>query len=382
MNEYYLFKSGEEFKPYVSGLDFTFNIENAASAFVTARKDISDTVGLAVWNLAVDHYNSDNFEKVYDELETPDAYLELLDKLVHLLRYCLANFVFFHHFPFLQIRISNSGITIPESESQKQAYRYQIDDAKEAMIKTAWASMNDVIVFLNEHATMWDAWAAETLYIPLDVVQYEGDYYKCIVTHTSTDVFDAGMFELLEKTAVYFWEWTESSQFAESRDVFFDNERDFSKFYNIENSAYFFNKISFIIKEILLDDIQTKYNALAELQKRMRLNRLLASDAMLIFRIKKAVAYAAMAESVLRFNGHELPQDIRKELLEMETLRRRSAKNERVPLKSLIAKPILEKADKFMTDLDVYLDTLNSIETLTVVDREETDLTGEKFVTA
>jgi hypothetical protein len=190
------------------------------------------------------------------------------------------------------------------------------------------------------------------------------------------------MFELLEKTAVYFWEWTESSQFADSRDVFFDNERDFSKFYNIENSAYFFNKISFIIKEILLDDIQSKYNNLPELQKRMRLNKLLATDKMLIFRIKKALAYKAMGEAVIRFTGFELPHDIRKELLEMETLRRRNVRNERIPLKSVIAAPILEKADKFMTDLDVYLDTLNSVETLLVVDREETDLSDEKFVTA
>jgi hypothetical protein len=348
-----LFKTTAELKKYVSGIDISYNLENMSSSFITARNEAIDAVSEAVWSLAQEHYNSEN----YNVTGQTNLYYKELDRLVSESQAAIANFAVFHHFIWLQIRVSNSGITIPDSDSLKAAYRYQTDEAKEELIKAAWAAMNRTIIYLRKTATVWTPWTALLEYELDSIILFANTYYKCIVVHTSTELFvdDIDNWEALTLDDIIFHEWTNSEQYLASANLIFTSERDFSKYYNIDNSAWFFQRIAFIIEEVIDDEIDSRISTFSELKKRVRMNSTTEDDNTLLRKIKKAVAYAAMAEAINRFSIHELPSAIRSEIAEAESTRRKTRKSESSTLKNTVVYPILRRAEKYLLELDAYL---------------------------
>jgi hypothetical protein len=385
--------------------------------------------------MALEHYNSDR----YGVVAQTDKYLLILDELVWKLQGAVANFAMYHHFIWLQIRISNNGITIPESDSEKAAYRYQTDEAKEEFVKAAWASINNAIAFLNENATKWTVWGTETAYAEMDIVQQQGLYYVCTEAHTS-GVFaddyanlkwsvcvsylqywvpeklyflgetvrnegkwyecvsehisasnfatDEAVWSEITPVFVNLIEWTQSEQYTACVDFIFAGERDFSKYYNIENSAYFYMKIVFIIEECIADDIETRISSFGALKERFAQGKQTDADKILMRKIKKAVAYRTMSEAVSRFSVHELPAPVRAEILEAENTRRRNARgSNQNTLRATVGAPIAHRAEKFLLDLDIYMDTIAQAEANTVEAQgyetwkdEAEDLEDDKFV--
>lgn len=70
----------------------------------------------------------------------------------------LANFCFFHHIPFLQVLVDDSGLTRLENQNQKTAYSGQVEMLGESVLETAYNSLEILLKFLEAHEADYPLW--------------------------------------------------------------------------------------------------------------------------------------------------------------------------------------------------------------------------------
>ncbi len=351
MSDYkYPFQSSEELKEVISHIDIAFDLENIHSSMLLAANEMKDIIGEDVWDLMISHYNSDNYEaeegegEGEGEEEDPIPSYEQLDELVHLVQPALANFCLYHHFIWLQLRISNNSVTVIKGENETAAFKYQTDEAKDKLLLTAWIQINDIIDFLNENATAWTEWEASTEYQADDIVYYEETFYKCTTPHTSSEEFEAENWEELESSDIAFHEWTLSEQYEELKQLIFSGYKDFDKYYGIDKSAAFYIRCRFIIDEIIQDDILPRES-----------NPWDSEDETLLRKIKRFLAYKTMATAIFRFDFWYLPGSLRK-TINNEMLQNNRFRDVEIA-KNNIYQKLLNKAEEYLMDVDHYIST-------------------------
>lgn len=240
----YLFKSGDELKGFVSGIDASFDIENIHSSILQATDEVIDVVGKDVYQLALEHYQSDN----YNVDDQNNANYLRLDKLVKGLQAAQAPLALFYHFPWLEIRVSNSSVTTVKSQNETAAYKYQTDKAKETLLQLTYSAFNQVIEFLNTEATAWKLWEEETNYKAGEVILWAATFYTANIDFTTGTEFDATNLTVKPTAEVIFSEWTLCEQKTDTDALIFDGYKDFGKYYGIDRNATFYIKARFIIQ--------------------------------------------------------------------------------------------------------------------------------------
>jgi hypothetical protein len=352
----YPFATSEELKGVISHIDISFELENIHSSLLLAANEMKDIIGKDLWDLMINHYNSDNYEaepegegEGEEEEEEPIPSYEQLDELVHLVQPALANFTMYHHFIWLQLRISNNSVTVIKGENETAAFKYQTDEAKDKLLLTAWVQINDLIDYLNEEATEWTEWEGETEYEIDDIVYYEETFYLCTEAHTSEDEFDADKWEELEEDTIIFHEWTLSEQCTELKELIFKDYKEFDKYYGIDKSAAFYIRSRFIINEIIKDDILPRESDPWD-----------STDETLLRKIKRFVAYKTMATAIFRFDFWYLPGSIRK-TINNEMLQNNRFRDVEVA-KTAIYQKLLNKAEEYLMEIDHYISSLDEPE--------------------
>ncbi len=348
MSDYkYPFKDSEELKEVISHIDIAFDLENIHSSMLLAANDMKDIISREVWDLMINHYNSANYgaeEEGEGEGEGEDFIPshEQLDKLVHLVQPALANLCLYHHFIWLQLRISNNSVTVIKGENETAAFKYQTDEAKDKLLLTAWIQINDIIDFLEDNATAFTEWEASTTYKTDDIVYYETTFYKCITPHTSGEEFEEENWEDLVDDAVAFHQWKLSEQYTELSQLIFSSYKDFDRYYGIDKSAAFYIRCRFIIEEIIQDDILPRVSDPWD-----------SDDDNLLKKIKRFLAYKTMATAIFRFDFWYLPGSIRK-TINNELLQNNRFRDVEVAKTSLYQK-LMNKAEEYLMDIDHYL---------------------------
>lgn len=335
----YPFSTTEELKKHVSGVDVGFEQENIESGKRRAASLVKDIVSVEVWDLMINHFNSDN----YNAADQQDENYQRLDELVEYFQFPMANFTFFFHFVWLQLRIGNDKITLTDKENSP--YKYQEDEAKDQLLETAYEGINDLIDYLTTTATKWTVWAAETEYKTDDVVKNDGIYYVAVADHTSSAAFadDSANWTAKPESEIIFKEWTNSNQYQAYQNNLFTDYREFDQYISINRSAAFFVKVRTILNEVIVDNIEPRTGAIDTKVK---------ADEKLLNRIKRHVAYQVMAVAVLRLDYFLLPGSLRKNI-DSEYTRKSltEAKNVRESLSAALEK----KATAYMHDIDLYL---------------------------
>jgi hypothetical protein len=299
----YLFTSGDEIKPFVSGIDVSFDIDNIESSLKQAVNDVTDLVGTYIYALALAHYQSDNYN-VSDEETTEEETTEeeatdytYLDNLVNYLQQPLAAFALLNHFPWLEIRVSNSGVTTVKSQNETAAYKYQTDKAKESLLQIAYSGFNSLVDFLNSEATAWSYWTAETDFTADSIIYYGGTFYTVSEDFTSGEEFDATNLTEKRKSEVVFYQWTLSDEKEELDALIFDGYKDFNKYYGIDKNAAFYIKARFIIQREIKAFVPSRFPDGV-------------TDA-LLDDVKYYLAYKVMAEAIHDLDVNLLPVSIR-----------------------------------------------------------------------
>jgi hypothetical protein len=319
--------SSEQLKEHLSGINISLDTTNLKSGFDRAAIEAKDFASPAMYADMIAYYDAS-----LNEGHTPDT---IYDELVNKYQDYMANRAVYEHFIWLIISVNNGSITVKKTEKETTAYKYLTDEAKENVLQASHLYADELIVYLNENATVYKAWAAaefllgdivrynsvfykcteahtagETfdatkftlswisgLVIELDqVVNYNNGFYKCTEAHTAGETFDDEKFDLEQK--VYFWQWSESDQRAAQASDLFTGWRDFNEYLDIDRSAYFYYKLRRIIARIHDDEIVVRTLGATP-------------NATLLRKLKRAAAYKAMAAAIKEFDFSSLPANIR-----------------------------------------------------------------------
>lgn len=190
-------------------------------------------------------------QETYDQLKT--AYnTEGFDATtkngiaVVFLRAALANLAAIPYFIFEASQRNNT---------QNNLYRYQEDQQVESYLENAWTELN----FLLNH---------------------------------------------LEANTAEFADYAATDQFRLRQSLFIKNAKEFQRFYNPVNSAYFFNNVVFIIEEIQNEEIKSRLKAFPEI-----------TDDNMKFLIGKAIVYETLSRACKQLDYTELPRGIRNDIV-------------------------------------------------------------------
>jgi len=169
---------------------------------------------------------------------------ENLDKAVQYLQGALANLAGDVYF------IMDAS----ERNASREMYKYQEDLQRQAYLNNANAELGQLLTLLDSDTETFSDWAQTTLYTTRQK--------QIIKTHT-----------------------------------------EFGKYYYIDESAYFFSRLVFLMKEVTADKITPVIGNFGNLNQEENAN--------IIEQVKKTLAYLTVAMALRRFDFVELPKTIR-----------------------------------------------------------------------
>lgn len=147
------FLTSADLKNAMSGVDLALDIENIKSSLDRVPNDLVEVIGLSVYNEMMLHY------------ETPkEVNTEVWDELVILCQKAMFPMALYKHFIWLQIRVSNSGITTTKNSNETTAYKYQTDEAKDSLLDTWGDFVSQIIDHLNANKDVIPVWTATAQY--------------------------------------------------------------------------------------------------------------------------------------------------------------------------------------------------------------------------
>jgi hypothetical protein len=288
-----------EIKPLLSGIEMVYQIESLNSDLVNSIEDITDCIGEDIYNLALLHYQSDDFNQ---DPETNPAFIRL-NKLVWYIQNAQANFAFFRHWPwYVQIKLKNEE-PIPQSLSV---------ELKENLIQTAWKNMDRLVNFLDSEATQFTIWEAEKDYLSGAIVTIdENTFYSAKADFTSGETFEPTAWNVKPNAELVFPEWSTSSNFKTRKDLVFANYKDFDKIHNINKSAAFYIKIAQIIARITEYNIASRFGNWPLVLDQVRHDSLTDVNKEKIRLIKPYLAFMSIGTAINELQPQEFPTSLR-----------------------------------------------------------------------
>lgn len=240
------FKTSEDLKKSLSGIDLKFDIENIQSSLDRVPNDLLEVVGYNVYNDMISHFESPKTDNT-----------DIWDELVSLCQKAMLPMAIYKHFIWLQLRVSNKGVTTYKGDDETTAYRYQTDEAKEALL---------------------DAWS---------------DYVSQIIDH-------------LNSNKDIITNWPLSDQYTAQSSSLFKDFREFSKIANIRPAdAAFFLRISDMLLDIASDEVTSMLGPIADLDDESSKFR----------KAQKYTAFRAMSLSAVQFDISAMPKPMRQVLI-------------------------------------------------------------------
>lgn len=348
----YPFTHFDQIKPHVAGVNATFEISLLHSSLLLAADEIKNIISEAMYEKIIQHFIYIESLEDYDKDAETDVNIIRLNLLLDFCQGAIANFSFYHHFPFILAEIGNHGVTIVNEENRKTVGKSLSDELKESFVKIAWLNADKMITFLNKEATIWSIWTPNSIYKVAQIVKNEDVFWQCQTEHVSSTTFQNDILNWLtiDKSNIVFVEWTESFEFSHNQNLLFDNTIDFHNRRAIDKSAYFYSKIAYIIHDLIEDEIKSRVADFDNIIVRKRTHCLTAQDFIIITLAKKAVAAHSLAIACRDFDYYELPMPYRKRLLENQSLTRTQ---EEATVKMSLYKTLYNEAITFYRRIEV-----------------------------
>jgi hypothetical protein len=240
------FKTSEDLKKSLSGIDLKLDLENIQSSLDRVPNDLLEVIGPLVYADMMSHFDTPKTDNV-----------AVWDELVELCQKAMFPMAIYKHFIWLQLRVSNKGVTTFKGDNETTAYRYQTDEAKESLL---------------------DAWS---------------DFVSQIIDHLNANI------DVITN-------WPNATQYAAQNNSLFKDFREFSKIANIRPAdAAFFLRISDMLIDIAGDEVESILGPIADLD-----------DSNSKFRkAQKYAAFRAMSLSAIQFDISAMPKPMRQVLL-------------------------------------------------------------------
>jgi len=169
---------------------------NVVAPFINnaERSYLKSVVGIEQFKALVQAYESagKNVADIADD-EVREA-VELAQKIVTTIGY-------FKAIPILAVKIGTSGIQVFSNTDTKQAFNWQVEDLKEALIDLGYGAIEDLLLHLD----------------------------------SNPDKFE---------------EYINSSEYISTEEFLIESATDFTRYFNINNSRYIFSNISYLMRRI------------------------------------------------------------------------------------------------------------------------------------
>lgn len=300
-----MIKTTEELQEHIRMIT-NGDFDNVKPSLKRASRYIIRVTGKEVWDAAENHYNSDYYNNVNDpdyapwepDPEDPPEVPEpeetpnyaLLDQLVDRIQDALVHYAYWLWSPQGNVIFSDTGYQEAKTDNLSPAPAWKIEKAEQSLLDTAHEFVDDLIEFLDEHIEEFEFWAgAETR--------------------------------------------------GETKELFLNNSREFTKYFNINNSRRMYIEIrQFIVdaeKSYIASIItREKFEELKEKQKDGDLDE---NDLKLIEEIRPALAYLVMYHAISLLPAELFPGSVAERMTGLQTSIRKSTSNQEV-LNSLAAK--------------------------------------------
>ncbi|MDD3815979.1 MAG: hypothetical protein PHZ02_15190 [Desulfocapsaceae bacterium] len=268
-----IIKTTEELQQHIRMIT-NGDFDNVKPSLKRAARYIIRVVGKEVWEAAETHYNSEYYNNVNDPdyepwtpeeedppetpPETPDPDPEeepidysLLDQLVNYIQDALVHYAYWLWSPQGNVIFSDTGYQEAKNDNLQPAPAWKIEKAEQSLLDTAHEFVDDLIEFLDEHIEAFEFWAG-------------------------------------------------SEHQAETKSLFLNSAREFSRYYNINDSRRFYIEIRRFIIEAEKSHIAPiiSRETLDLLKEKQKDGDLENDDNALIEEIRPALAYLVMHHAI------------------------------------------------------------------------------------
>jgi len=120
--------------------------EHIYRALLLAKRKVLKIIDKATYQLALDHYNSDDYQ-----VESPTARQSLLDSLVLSFQTVFVNFAYQKNMQKDQVLWGNSGINIAWTEEHRPAQKETLDELSKSLEQDAYEFLDLLIELLNDN---------------------------------------------------------------------------------------------------------------------------------------------------------------------------------------------------------------------------------------
>jgi len=175
--------------------------DHISRALLLAKRKTLKIIDKNTYQKALDHYNSENYEK-----ESPSDEEKLLDELVHHFQGIFVNFAYSYNLHKDTVLWDNSGINVAWTDTFRPAQEHTLDNLLDSFTRDGYEFLDLLIEFLN----------------------------------TNEDIFS---------------DWQQSVEGLKLRQLFIDDEDDFSYYFNINYSVSYFFEILDVIRRVQRNEI-------------------------------------------------------------------------------------------------------------------------------
>ncbi|MFZ4569772.1 MAG: DUF6712 family protein [Bacteroidales bacterium] len=289
-----------ELKALIGFIYKSINFDNLISYIGFAERDIKKIIGPEVFEVAQDHYDSDNYLLAEADQDHPE-YL-ILDELVSKLQFPVAVHAYRKYVPSSDLTHSNKGRQIFVSEEEKPAFEWQIEKDNENLLRLAHEATDILLEFLDDHI--------DDIVTPEPLPQ--------LAEELDLDQEDEP--EIMEQEPVLFGDtpdtplipWKTSPAFLATRELFIGKVEEFEKVFRIGGSRLVFLSLVPIMRRIQDNEIKSCFSAekYAELLEDMAGNEISAANAIIIDKIQQPLALLTLSLAAKRLTAEILPDGI------------------------------------------------------------------------
>jgi hypothetical protein len=296
-----------ELKALIGFIYKSINFDNLISYIGFAERDIKKIIGPEVFEVAQDHYDSDNYLLAEADQDHPE-YL-VLDELVSKIQFPVAVHAYRKYVPSSDLTHSNKGRQIFVSEEEKPAFEWQIEKDNENLLRLAHEATDILLEFLDDHID--DIVTPEPLPQLAEELDPDTDDEQ---DQTAEEFNPEGLNPLLfgDAPETPLIPWKTSAAYLATRELFIGKVEEFEKVFRIGGSRLVFLSLVPIMRRIQDNEIKSCFSAekYAELLEDMAGNEISAANAIIIDKIQQPLALLTLSLAAKRLTAEILPDGI------------------------------------------------------------------------
>ncbi len=268
-----------ELKALIGFIYKSINFDNLKSYIGFAERDIKKIIGKEVFQVAQDHYDSENYLLAEADEDHPEY--PILDELVRCIQYPVAVHAYRRYVPSSDLTHSDKGRQIFVSEQEKPAFEWQIEKDNENLLRLANDGTDILLEFLDEHID---------------------DQVEIV---PPKDTFPpVGYTPLLP--------WKTSAALLATRELFINTVDEFQKVFMIGGSRLTFISLLPIMRRVQDNEIKSCFTAekYAELQAAIEDDDISADNLIILDKARQPLALLTLSVAAKRLTAEVLPDGI------------------------------------------------------------------------